>query len=92
MKGQRVDDVENPQEPHPQLPEGGYRREKQGETWVWMARPPGTPHSGSLRNHDVTEHEDGTITVEPSILIRSSWAGEPYEWHGWLRAGEWSEG
>lgn len=31
--------------------------------------------------HTVTEHDDGTITVDPSLVM---WNG----WHGWLRRGE----
>jgi hypothetical protein len=44
---------------------------------------------GSLRNHQVTEHEDGTITVSESILIMG-WddAGE-VKWHGYLERGVW---
>lgn len=43
---------------------------------------------GSLGNHDVTEHEDGTITVSPSILIEH-WNGKT--WHGYLERGVWRE-
>lgn len=32
------------------------------------------------RNHTVTEHDDGTITVEPSLVMNNGW-------HGWLRRG-----
>jgi hypothetical protein len=39
---------------------------------------------GRLVNHTVTEHEDGTITVSPSILDP-----RPGGWHGWLERGEW---
>lgn len=77
------------------LQPGEYRREKSQawEGWVWCARPPDTPEScqGNLQEHDVTEHEDGTITVSPSILIRTTWAGEPVEWHGYLERGVWRE-
>lgn len=38
--------------------------------------------------HDITEHEDGTITVSPSILMRAD-RGTP--WHGWLEKGIWRE-
>ena len=59
----------------------------------WWGRPPGTPDNGGgcLVRHDVTEHNDGTVTVSPSILISSTWAGEPWQWHGYLEAGEWRE-
>ena len=32
----------------------------------WYGRPHGH-HAGSFKLHDVTEHEDGTITVSPSF-------------------------
>jgi hypothetical protein len=62
---------------------------------AWQCRPPsGSPGmAGSLAKHDVVEHEDGTITVSPSILIR--WVGVENgaevtkEWHGYLRRGVW---
>ena len=58
---------------------------------IWYARPPGM-HMGSLANHEVTEHEDGTITVSPSILITGETVGDcviPVQWHGRLVCGEW---
>lgn len=87
--GERIADIEDPHEPHPRLEPGQYRR----SGGVWEGRPFGQPESvrGSLRNHEVTEHEDGTITVSPSILIRTSWAGKPIEWHGYLERGVWRE-
>lgn len=54
----------------------------------WLARPP-TCHAGNVSNHKVTEHEDKTITVEPSILISDDGAGSGY--HGYLRRGIWYE-
>ena len=65
------------------LAEGEYGQDSRG---VWMARPPGG-HLGNLSNHDVTEHEDGTITVSPSILI----TGEGGSWHGYLERGVWTK-
>jgi len=53
----------------------------------------------SIRNHAVIEHEDGTITVSPSIVVN----GVKYEnqfimvneenahWHGYLEHGVWRE-
>jgi hypothetical protein len=43
----------------------------------------------SLANHDVTEHEDGTITARPSILCRQGVGGK--RWHGYLERGVWRE-
>jgi hypothetical protein len=60
------------------------------KTGCWSAMPPGAPEhgSGSLSNHDVTEHEDGTITVSPSILIDMA---PIWSWHGYLEHGVWRE-
>lgn len=72
---------------------GDYGRLQVGgdeKRWVWHARPP-RGDLGSLANHSITEHVDGTITVYPSILITSRNAGDPQVWHGWLRLGKWSE-
>lgn len=62
------------------IPNGAYWRKD--ACWVGI-----TPNGllSSLANHTVTEHEDGTITVTPSILTRS--AGR--EWHGYLERGVW---
>ena len=38
---------------------------------------------GNLSNHSIEEHEDGTITVSPSILIM------PSGYHGFLERGVW---
>lgn len=63
------------------LCEGEYGKDKYG---TWYVRPPGC-HMGSLINHEVTDHEDGTITVSPSILLDD---GE-HKWHGFLEKGVW---
>ena len=69
---------------HLLLAEGEYGQDHRE---VWMARPPGG-HLGDLSNHDVVEHEDGTITVSPSIQISDN-HGEL--WHGYLERGVWRE-
>ena len=43
---------------------------------------------GWLRLHKVTEHPDGTITVEPSILVSDT---VKTLWHGYLERGVWRE-
>jgi len=86
-QGRRYPDVADASVPHPVLPEGGYRR----LGGIWHVRPPGTRHEGSIGKHDVTEHEDGTITVTPSILLETTWAGELEAWHGYLERGVWRE-
>lgn len=71
------------------LAPGDYGQDNDGD---WYARPP-NGHLGSLASHEVTEHEDGTITVAPSILVR--WDGQRdgvdvvEEWHGYLERGLW---
>lgn len=90
LQGRRADDVADPGQPHPRLEAGDYRR----SAGKWECRPPGDyPETvqGSLGNHEVVEHEDGTITVSPSILIQTTWAGEPVTWHGYLERGVWRE-
>lgn len=59
------------------LAEGDYGRHSE---LGWMARPPGCS-MGSLEDHQVTEHEDDTITVSPSI--------DAGTWHGHLVRGVW---
>lgn len=41
----------------------------------------------NLARHVVTEHDDGTISVSPSILVRGG--GDEGEWHGFLERGFW---
>ena len=52
---------------------------------LWYCCCPDGSH-GNLSAHEVTEHEDGTITVSPSILVFN---GYEEAYHGWLEAGEW---
>ena len=81
MKGRRVYPDEKGRL---NLSEGDYGK---GVDGLWECRPPGH-HLGSLANHEVVEHEDGTITVSPSILIDYPPEGS---WHGYLEKGIWRE-
>lgn len=64
---------------------GDYWRQDRDGAWVWMCHCPGPNDMvGDLSKHDVIEHEDGTITVSPSILVTGGG-----EWHGYLEHGEW---
>lgn len=59
----------------------------------WIAMTP-NGHMGALGNHNVVEHEDGTITVSPSILISTSSDGGKTStqlWHGYLERGVWRD-
>lgn len=47
---------------------------------------------GNLAGHQVTEHEDGTITVSPSVLLTSTRKGSANpdkRRHGFLKRGAW---
>lgn len=74
MTGRRV-----PDGGHPSLAPGDYWKDADG---LWWVRPP-RGHMGTLDGHEVTEHENGTITVSPSILSS--------EYHGFLERGVWRE-
>lgn len=54
----------------------------------WFARTP-NDMMANLSAHDVVEHDDGTITVSPSILVTQGHTGR--EWHGYLERGVWRE-
>lgn len=75
-------------EPH-QLEEGEYGRWEDDHN-NWYGRPSGTDLVANLTGHTVVEHDDGTITVSPSILIYGG-KGEGPEatWHGYLEHGVW---
>jgi hypothetical protein len=74
-----------------QLQPGEYSKTLDGR---WYAH---VPHAypdrwlvGNLSKHDVTEHEDGSITVSPSILVTSG-RDDQVQWHGYLERGVWRE-
>lgn len=77
---------------------GEYTRDEAGH---WHGCTP-NDYGCNLSAHDVIEHEDGTITVSPSILV--SRGGRHDEqgnlirdasfvelWHGYLERGVWRE-
>jgi hypothetical protein len=82
MQGHPVADGEFADDP---FRPGSYGRVEVLGEWEWRGCTP-NGHASNLAGHDVTEHEDGTITVSPSILV-SDHTGEL--WHGYLRAGVW---
>lgn len=84
MNGCRLPDESDWSSRHPS---GSYW--KRGGTWFAIT-PNG--HLGNLSGHSVTEHEDGTITVSPSILVSTTSPnkGNTVElWHGFLERGVW---
>ncbi len=50
--------------------------------WWWVVTPRGG--KGTIRNHRVIVHVDGTISVSPSIMARDGY-------HGFLENGVWRE-
>lgn len=82
---------------YPHTPPGAFWRDERGK-WA-ICTPNG--RIGSIEKHAVVEHEDGSITVSPSILVypttHTRYEGEQlvnYEapgWHGYLQTGEWRE-
>jgi hypothetical protein len=76
------------------LEPGEYSKLPEG---MWYACSP-NGHTANLERHTVVEHEDGTITVSPSILIRGHQISEEGVrvsddicdlWHGYLERGVW---
>lgn len=91
MQGKRVDADPNDgnQFPFPRLKAGEYGKDVDG---IWHCSAPretpdGFGFTGNLSKHTVVEHEDGTITVTPSILITR----HDGTWHGYLERGFWRE-
>jgi len=64
---------------------GDYGKAPDGKWWF---RAPAGSIGGLSQGHGVEEHEDGTITVTGSILIKGGGASE---WHGYLTRGVWHE-
>jgi hypothetical protein len=92
MKGRRVmPDAEGWLPLH--LEPGDYGRATHEDTagsrlgWWQVCAPDGSQGSISPEKHTVIEHEDGTITVSPSL----DWSQRtPGKWHGWLKQGVWT--
>jgi hypothetical protein len=74
-------------EPH-LLADGEYAKWPEGGSWY--AKPPGFKSVANLSQHTVVEHDDGTITVSPSILCTArDDDGKEIQWHGYLERGVW---
>ena len=83
MIGRRVNKLAH------EMRDGEYGKCEDGN---WYAIPPGTDLLAGLAGHQVTEHEDGSITVSPSIEVRGyAPEREINYWHGYLERGVWSE-
>lgn len=64
-----------------------YWKDEDGLWWVYL------PYCGSgvISKHTTEEHDDGTISVTPSILMTGHNHGEPVTRHGYLTKGVWNE-
>lgn len=81
MKGERVQDYDYETRAYPRMKPGQYGI----RFGAWYGCTP-NGHACNLSQHTVSEHEDGTITVHPSIKV-SNQDGEL--WHGFLEHGVW---
>lgn len=96
MIGKRRDLIRRQDGNYDCLAPGEYGKDEDG-LWYCCAPTPvdadgfdfyGALGDGSgVRGHNVVEHEDGTITVSPSILITR----HDGRWHGYLERGVWRE-
>lgn len=67
---------------------GEYAKAENGD-WI-LCLPTGIHGTINDKTWKITEHEDGTITVSPSIYTKSP--NHPqYDWHGFLEKGIWRE-
>lgn len=73
---------------HAQLDEDVVCYWKAGTEWLIYLPRCGT---GRISNHNIVEHDDGTITVTPSIVMSGHDNGTPTQRHGFLTKGEWHE-
>ena len=96
MKGRRVANGEVPTDPGdyawmPLRPGPEHFKDDQSGEYPrlgwWLMTPNGRSGSLDPKLHTVTVHEDGTISVHPSIRIPESGALPAF--HGWLVEGEW---
>lgn len=93
MQGTRLPDLAwDERNGVPLIEPGDYRRTQHPDgSWHWYCRTP-NGHHGNLDAHDIVEHEDGTITVSPSILVTMRRESDEVEvWHGYLEHGTWRE-
>ena len=76
-------DGKYPYEIEPHLQPGDYASSVYG---LWCLRAP-NGDAGTLKPsvHTIIEHEDGTLTVSPSIQFETG-----QRWHGYLKNGNWS--
>ena len=79
-------DGKYPYEIEPELKPGEYARALDPSKGLWVVRAPnGDIAALRASAHQIVEHEDGTLTVSPSIQFETG-----HRWHGYLKGGVWS--
>ena len=68
-----------------------WKHKESGEWYIYFPDGKGDGLCGGLANHKVEEHEDGTISVTPSIQTWSAGESRESGRHGYLIKGIWSE-
>lgn len=64
-----------------------FEEEERGKSWDWHVRDPlGSMGKLGVENHQVEEHEDGSITCSPSLHNTRDGG-----YHGWLERGVWRD-
>lgn len=58
---------------------------------LWLCLPNGLHGAVNRENWTITEEDDGTITVSPSILTNGAAEFGVGSWHGYLEHGVWRE-
>jgi hypothetical protein len=76
LQGRRVERVGDLEKP------GDYTVTSTGSA-LWFILPDGTRGRVDTDDWTITEHEDKTVTVQPSIH------DAPHGWHGFLERGVW---
>lgn len=84
MHGTRLDDGVLADDPFQPGTYGRVKARAGSDELVWHAVTP-DGMAANLAAHDVIEHQDGTITVSPSILVDNG----QRSWHGYLEHGVW---
>jgi hypothetical protein len=70
-------------------PPGSYMQVQGGNAeYLYVVMPDGHPGTLAPDRHSWEWHEDGTVTVTPSILCTR--ADHGHDWHGFLRRRAWS--
>ena len=83
-----LDETSQDEDRYAGAPRGSYWLQTWTKPPTWLCV---TPNGllGALRNHQVTVHEDGTITASPSILVTMELPSGKQEYHGYLRRVKW---